>query len=226
MLLLWCYSSTSAELESDTLGLAATVDNWGALSSPADVQPSISHDFGRGCWFVPAEELDQKLVFKMSKWKRCNLYQNQASSSVSSSSISKVRMSFLLLWAFCLCMALALPTVLLGQVDIWLFFTTKLLWWSSDFSSACMKWKAYQDLPIESQQNVHLWYQWAYAFLEFVHFQLDVILLFSQQTSKCFFSERNPLFFFFLSARNYLHLLSPGSAAITDWGSSEFELTL
>lgn len=91
------------------------------LSSPADVQPSITHNFRGGCSFVPAEELAQKLfhfVFKMSEWKRCNLCQNQASFSVSSSNVSKVEMSLLLLWAFCLCIALALPTVLLGQADI------------------------------------------------------------------------------------------------------------
>lgn len=143
------------------------------------MQPSITHNFRGGCSFVPAEELAQKLfhfVFKMSEWKRCNLCQNQASFSVSSSNVSKVEMSLLLLWAFCLCIALALPTVLLGQADIWVFLTTKLLWWSSDFPSACRKCKVYQDLPIKSQQNVHLWYQWACALLEFVHFQLDCLV--------------------------------------------------
>lgn len=175
----------------------------------------------------------------MSEWKRCNLYQNHASFCVSSSSVSKLGMSFLLLWAFCLCIALALPTVLLGQVDIWVFFTTKLLWWSSDFPSACMKWKAYQDLPIESQQNVYLWYQWAYAFFEFVHFQLDCLV--AQEKKKLgkisniavltakkwtFFQRETPTFLFLLPARNYPRSLSLESTRITDWASREFELTL
>lgn len=60
--------------------------------------------------------------------------------------------------------------ILLGRVDIWVFFIRKLLWRSSDFSSACMKWKAYQDVPVESQQNVLLWHQWSCAFWDLIIF--------------------------------------------------------
>lgn len=131
--------------------------------------------------------------------------------------------------------------ILFGRVDIWVFFIRKLLWRSSDFSSACMIWKAYQDVPVESQQNVLLWYQWSCAFWDLIIFnqialcynkrlkkknqKIYVILLFVQKKNWNLFRE-NPPTFLSLPARYYQHSLSPGSACITDRASSEFKLSL
>lgn len=118
--------------------------------------------------------------------------------------------------------------VLLGRADISVFFTTKLLWRSSYFPSACVKWKTYQDLAIKSQQSIPLWYQWAcilfWNLSIFNHVALwynkrsqknYVILMFLQKRGENLFRETPPTSFS-RSPRHYQHLLSPASALLTE----------
>lgn len=91
--------------------------------------------------------------------------------------------------------------VLLGQVGIRVFFAIKLLWWSSDFLSACMKWKAYEacacwvtakcpSLILAGMcffGNCPFLYQITLGYSKKKIRSKYVMLLFSQWTSECLF---------------------------------------
>lgn len=127
--------------------------------------------------------------------------------------------------------------VLLGRADISVFFTTKLLWRSSYFPSACVKWKTYQDLAIKSQQSIPLWYQWAcilfWNLSIFNHVALwynkrsqknYVILMFLQKRGENLFRETPPDFL--LPLPKALPAFAVTCKCTADGANSEFKLAL